>query len=570
MKDEDISSLNAPPTPTSPEADTLLKTEATSDAEEATPTKPKRGRPAKGSQSKARGGEKATTVAARRQHNRQELNDIVDEAQFENFDYRTHNHDDWTSERCAELETSYWKSLTYNNPMYGADMPGSLFDDDTKVWNVAKLPNILDVVGDKIPGVNTAYLYLGMWKATFAWHLEDMDLYSINYIHFGAPKQWYSISQADARKFEAAMKDLWGMDAKNCDQFLRHKTYLVAPSFLKSRYNITVNKTIHREGQFVVTFPYGYHSGYNLGYNCAESVNFAIEDWLQYGSIAKKCNCEEDSVFIDFPWLMRQIRGEPEPMWIEETDDEDDDMDDEDGPTDLPTPPGSDKGKVKPASRKRKRGTDGKDKPKIKRLRLRLPGPKREPCMLCPNDSAGELLLDTDNGKKAHRLCALYTSETFITQTETGEDIVRGVSSISKDRLDLKCQFCRQKKGSKFQCSQAKCAKAYHATCAAMAGVQVDMGDIPVFEDGIEYIDVGLDFRCKMHRTVKRYKGTSEDAQLADTLRLLSSESVKKYAAELKKHDVVQFQMPGGDVFAGMVVDTIDSEWILVNVLPIG
>lgn len=61
-------------------------------------------------------------------------------------------------------------------------------------WNIAHLNTILDVVGEEcgisIEGVNTPYLYFGMWKTTFAWHTEDMDLYSINYLHFGQPKSW--------------------------------------------------------------------------------------------------------------------------------------------------------------------------------------------------------------------------------------------------------------------------------------------------------------------------------------------------------------------------------------------
>ena len=186
-------SVQVPPTPTSPaQKPAKVKKEVASDDDDALSCNPK--------------GRQPKSVSSRRKHNRRDQADIIDEAAFKDFDYRVYNQDEWTTERCQELETSYWKGLTFNNPMYGADMPGSLFDDSTKDWNVAKLENLLDVLGQKVPGVNTAYLYLGMWKATFAWHLEDVDLYSINYIHFGAPKQWYSISQEDARRFEAAMR----------------------------------------------------------------------------------------------------------------------------------------------------------------------------------------------------------------------------------------------------------------------------------------------------------------------------------------------------------------------------
>ena len=95
-----------------------------------------------------------------------------------------------------ELERKFWKNITFNQPLYGADIPGSLYDEGIKEWNINRLGTILDTVAEEyginIPGVNTAYLYFGMWKTTFAWHTEDMDLYSINYLHFGAPKQWYT------------------------------------------------------------------------------------------------------------------------------------------------------------------------------------------------------------------------------------------------------------------------------------------------------------------------------------------------------------------------------------------
>ena len=586
------SSLTAPPTPISPDITPAIpvKSEKGDDDDDTThnadptPTKkrgrrpgPKPGPKPRGRQPKstakdtgaADGKGAETTVAARRLRNAREANDDIDEEAYENFDYRVYDNDQWTAERCDELEDKYWKSLNFSNPMYGADMPGSLFDEDTKEWNVAKLPNLLDLLGQPIPGVNTAYLYLGMWRATFAWHLEDVDLYSINYIHFGAPKQWYSISQADAPKFEKAMKTLWSQDAKNCDQFLRHKTYLVSPTLLKQKYGVTVNKVVHREGQFVITFPIGYHSGYNLGYNCAESVNFAIEDWLQYGKTAKKCQCEADSVFIDVDWFIRRMNGEPTPEYeeVEVTDDEDD-MDDM--PVDLPTPPGSDRGRVKVSGKRKKPLKDmGPNKKAKKIIKIRKVS-KNQPCCLCPNDFAYEELLPTDHGQRAHRKCAMYTPETWIA-TEDGKEKIMGVELIGKERLELKCVECRQKKGSCFQCSQAKCTRAYHATCAAQAGVQVDTGDIAVWHEGVEYRDIGFDRRCRMHRTVKKTRASSDLVMTNNATSDESSRELIDHLCSLKPNDLIQWQMTYlDDIEAGIVVNSYDEDQgtVMVKVVP--
>ncbi|RFU77089.1 hypothetical protein TARUN_5134 [Trichoderma arundinaceum] len=507
---------------------------------------------------------KIQSISARRKYSRREGSAVIDEAAFKDFDYRM-DISDYTPERCEELERVYWKTLTYAPPLYGADLMGTLFDEKTECWNLNKLPNLLDVLGTKVPGVNTAYLYLGMWKATFAWHLEDVDLYSINYLHFGAPKQWYSISQADARKFEAAMKSIWPADAKACDQFLRHKAFLISPQHLQQNYGIKVNKVVSYPGEFVVTYPYGYHSGYNLGYNCAEAVNFALDSWLDMGKIAKKCDCAQaqDSVWVNVYEIERKLRGEE--TEYEETEEEDEDDEDEDDElSGLPTPPAGHGVKFKDVSRKRKRGrADKGTKVKVKKIRLRLKVKAEPPCCLCPNDILSLEILPTDDGRKAHRLCALYIPETYI-DTVDGKEIISNVAAIHKDRLDLKCLFCRSKRGACFQCSQKKCARAYHATCAAAAGVFTEEQEVPVFgEDGTEYKEQAFEFSCRFHRT-KRNKNL-ESVDLEADVRVM------KAAEMLQKGDICQLQYLGRDIFAGLVVENRpDERMLLIDVLPHG
>jgi hypothetical protein len=58
-----------------------------------------------------------------------------------------------------------------------------------------------------LKGVNSSYLYFGMWRALFAWHTEDMDLYSVNYLHTGAPTVWYFVPPSGRAAFERELHE---------------------------------------------------------------------------------------------------------------------------------------------------------------------------------------------------------------------------------------------------------------------------------------------------------------------------------------------------------------------------
>ncbi|XP_066547860.1 lysine-specific demethylase 4A isoform X2 [Amia ocellicauda] len=231
------------------------------------------------------------------------------------------NSDKFCNPRYAdfeELERKYWKNLTFNPPIYGADVNGTLYDKDITEWNIGHLNTILDTVeresGITIEGVNTPYLYFGMWKTTFAWHTEDMDLYSINYLHFGEPKSWYCIPPEHGKRLERLAKGFFPGSSQNCEAFLRHKMTLISPSILK-KYGIPFEKITQEAGEFMVTFPYGYHAGFNHGFNCAESTNFATRRWIEYGKQAILCSCRKDMVKISMDVFVRKFQPDRYKQW---------------------------------------------------------------------------------------------------------------------------------------------------------------------------------------------------------------------------------------------------------------
>uniref|UniRef100_A0A8C0W241 [histone H3]-trimethyl-L-lysine(9) demethylase n=1 Tax=Castor canadensis TaxID=51338 RepID=A0A8C0W241_CASCN len=218
-----------------------------------------------------------------------------------------------------DLERKYWKSRLYGSPpIYGADVNGSLFDESTKEWNLGHLGTIQDLLeqecGIVIEGVNRPYLYFGMWRTTFAWHTEDMDLYSINFVHFGEPKTWYAVPPEHGQRLERLARELFPGSAQGCEAFLRHKVALISPTVLREN-GVPFSRATQEAGEFVVTFPYGYHAGFNHGFNCAEAINFATPRWIDYGKVASQCSCGEARVSFSMDAFVRLLQPERYELW---------------------------------------------------------------------------------------------------------------------------------------------------------------------------------------------------------------------------------------------------------------
>src|SRR5579859_6612462 len=164
--------------------------------------------------------------------------------------------------------------------------------------------------------------------------------------------------------------------------------------------------------------------------------------------------------------------------------------------------------------------------------------------MLCPYDPAGQPLLCAESGKQVHRICAEYIPETYILASEDGQETVAGTEQITPARWNLKCLYCASTRGAKFQCSITQCVRAYHATCAAAAGVLVETA---VDEQGF-----ASSYQCRFHRPKRVPLAYIEnDLNIVD------------FASKLQPGETVQARFAGMDTdvpFVGVVVENCESE----------
>ncbi|XP_022192886.2 lysine-specific demethylase lid isoform X2 [Nilaparvata lugens] len=153
-------------------------------------------------------------------------------------------------------------------------------------WNLNNIAacatSALKYIDEPISGMQIPWMYIGMIFSTFCWHNEDHWCYSINHLHLGDVKTWYSVPGQYAEKFEETVKELAPELFEAQPDTLQLLDTLVNPNALMKK-GVPVYRMDQKAGEFMITFPRAYHCGFNQGFNLAEAVNFAPADWIKMG-----------------------------------------------------------------------------------------------------------------------------------------------------------------------------------------------------------------------------------------------------------------------------------------------
>ncbi|KAI6675448.1 hypothetical protein NL676_003354 [Syzygium grande] len=231
------------------------------------------------------------------------------------------------SPSALEIETLYWKAAV-DKPFsveYANDIPGSAFPPTSSKkgretgegvvtvgetnWNMRGVSrskgSLLRFMKEEIPGVTSPMVYVAMMFSWFAWHVEDHDLHSLNYMHMGAGKTWYGVPRDAAVAFEEVVRvQGYGGEVNPLITFaiLGEKTTVMSPEVLVGA-GVPCCRLVQNAGEFVVTFPRAYHLGFSHGFNCGEAANIATPEWLL---IAKEAAIRRAS--INYPPMVSHFQ----------------------------------------------------------------------------------------------------------------------------------------------------------------------------------------------------------------------------------------------------------------------
>ncbi|KAJ0258766.1 inactive lysine-specific demethylase JMJ19 [Hirschfeldia incana] len=194
----------------------------------------------------------------------------------------------------VEIEVLCGNDLDTRTFSSGFPLPGGPSESckyKTSGWNLnntAKLPASLLSFED-CESVGVPRLSVGMFLSSQLWKSEKDRLYSLCYLHMGAPRVWYSVAGCHRSKVMNLFPEMSG---EQQSKMSREPVMMMSPYALNME-GIPVTRCVQYPGQYVILFPGSCYSAVNCGFNCLEKANFAPIDWLPHGDVAVHQNQEK-------------------------------------------------------------------------------------------------------------------------------------------------------------------------------------------------------------------------------------------------------------------------------------
>ncbi|KAF3549433.1 hypothetical protein DY000_02002137 [Brassica cretica] len=208
----------------------------------------------------------------------------------------------------VELGVLYGNNI--DTKTFGSGFPLSGSSESCKYktsgWNLnntAKLPSSL-LTFDDCESVCVPRLSVGMCLSSQLWSnllllshgiydaeqkSEKERLYSLCYLHTGAPRVWYSVAGCHRYKFmESFVPKVSGEESKKS-----YDSVMAMSPYALHMEGIPVTRCVQNRGQYVILFPGTYYSAVDCGFNCLEIANFATLDWLPHKEVDALQNQEK-------------------------------------------------------------------------------------------------------------------------------------------------------------------------------------------------------------------------------------------------------------------------------------